>query len=146
MVRNIRVWMLGLVLMVCTAQISYAIDIVEQSELRFPVTEGDVMTQLVVVTPLDSGAAVFNAQGDAGRRVVVSVARKKSDLKNGNRKIKVKDFTFGGSLTDAGGVGIGVFDSAGRLNNIRVGATAVVPANPTSGRYSGKLKLRLKER
>ncbi len=104
------------------------------------------MTQFIVVTPLDSGAAVFNAQGDAGRPVVVSVLSDKSRLINGNKKIKIKDFTFGGSLTDVGGVGIGVFDSTGRLNNIRVGATVVVPANPTSGRYSGSLKLKIKNR
>lgn len=102
----------------------------------------------IVTAPGDTNAAVFNATGDVSAAVTVSIVENNVNITTGSgngaqRKIPITAWTFGGSLTDAGGSGTASFDASGILNNMRIGASATVDANNLAGDYSGTVTLRV---
>lgn len=96
----------------------------------------------VTVLPSDPGAAVFSAKGSPYQKIIVKIKRKNMYHEVGDKnKIEIENFLYGGSLIDTGKSGIGQLDRNGRINNMRVGGTAVIPYNPEPGSYSGYLEL-----
>lgn len=112
--------------------------------LNFPfVVSG--FSQVVTVAPSDAGAAVFSINGEKCARVKVEVVepsiRMRGDGASNEDSIKVRDFTFGGSVSD---LGTGVTDcSNGKLKNIRVGGTAHVKAKNKQTFYEGYPTIRI---
>lgn len=119
------------------------IRIIKNDDLQFPsVVSG--FSQIVSVSPGDTGAALFTIVGEPCMRVQVEVVEN-IDLMlaygtSSTDTIEVRDFTLGGSVT---GSGTGFIDcSTGQLTNIRVGGTAQVGANNKESFYRGFLNLR----
>ncbi|MDT8446972.1 MAG: DUF4402 domain-containing protein [bacterium] len=116
------------------------ITITETSALSFGSVSGAATNQNVVVAPSDPGAASFNLAGESNLAVTATIVEPSLALVNGATTITVNGFTFGGALASNGTANLGAL---GKLNAATVGATAAVPANPTSGTYSGNLTLRV---
>lgn len=100
----------------------------------------------VVLAPTGTTAAIYDATGSATRTVQASVTTSTIELacqttaSCGTAKIPVTDFTFGGGLSSSGAA---TFDAAGKITNMRVGATATIDANDKTGRYYGVGTFRL---
>jgi|GEM_PF-6839948 len=120
-----------------------AIEIQVIQNLQFPTTVQSTSSQRVTVAPDDSGAAIFSATGDPFQTVTVTVRESSGFMVQGAEEIKVNKFKYGGSLTKRRKSGIGVFDAAGVLTNMRIGATAKIPRNIPSGFYQGTFTLRI---
>ncbi len=127
-----------------TIKLLQPITITEVASLRFPEQiAGSAAT--VLVRPEDSGAAVFDATGEADRAVTASVLEASIEMITDDgigaqKRITVDQFAMGGSVDPLGG---GAFDAAGTLNNIRVGGTANVNADNIPGDYVGTATFRL---
>lgn len=119
--------------------------ITEISGIVFPSVVPKATSQTIILNPSDSGAAFFQATGNALAGVILEVIPKDIILRaQGSTKITVEQFSFGGSITPTGdGLGYGTFDSTGNLTNIRIGAQAIIPANPKFGAYTGDASLRI---
>jgi hypothetical protein len=114
------------------------------SDLQFPATVSANSMQYIVVSPSDSGAAVFDAIGSANQTVEVTVKENSIKIQTPTGiKLKVDNFTYGGSLTPVAKGAIGTFDANGDLFNMRIGATARVKKDQESGIYSGTLTLQV---
>ena len=154
MVKLSKSWLLGLLAAMVIAPNAYATDepflasisifspiaITETSALSFGSVASASATQSVVVAPGDAGAASFNLSGQSNLAITASVVEPSLALVNGATTITVNSFTFGGGLAANGTANL---SAAGTLNAANVGATAVVPANPASGAYTGNLTLRV---
>ncbi|MGK5095039.1 DUF4402 domain-containing protein [Deltaproteobacteria bacterium TL4] len=129
----------------------YPIEISKVSDLYFNPVEAESDMRTIVILPNDSGAAVFDAKGEPNEMVRVSVLHPAfmdlldnySHSHQGEKKIHVNDFTYGGSLNERLQGGTGVFDIRGALNNMRIGATAKLPPHLVPGDYLGYLTLRV---
>lgn len=127
-----------------TIRLIKPITISEVAGLRFPEQVAGT-AQAVVVTPDDSGAAVFNATGEASKLVVASVVESSIEMTTDDgvgsaKRITVDNFELGGSVLPDG---TGAFNGDGDLNNIRVGGTANIEADDIAGSYSGTATFRL---
>ena len=121
-----------------------AITVTELSALSFPATESSASSQTVSVGTSDSGAATFSINGDPDATISASIAEASLTLNQGSTNIIIDGFTFGGGLTSGNGSGSGTLNSAGALASAAaVGATANIPADATSGLYSGSLTFRV---
>lgn len=102
------------------------------------------MTQVITVSPVSGGAAVFDITGTPNMMVALTILpTRNAALYNGNQKITFDAFTFGGSVVDQGGTAIGTLDALGRLNNVRLGAAITLPRNVKPGLWSNTLTLRV---
>ncbi len=122
------------------------IDITELHNLSFPVQVSGISIN-VIISASDGNAAVFNLTGEPNAAVQVSFVQNNFKILNTttggnspNEKIPVNSWTFGGSVNSSG---VGVLDANGNLNNVRVGATAVVDSVDLGGVYlnSGTLRV-----
>ena len=120
-------------------RIQAAITISENQALSFPDTEATASSQTVTVAPSDGTSASFDIAGDSNLAITVSVSEASIGLSNGPTTITIDNFTFGGSC-NADGTGT---LSSGSLAGCKVGASASIPANPTSGSYTGTLTFRV---
>lgn len=115
--------------------------ITETQALSFPATTTGANT--VVVAAADATAATFTATGEASTAVTASVVEASINMTNGGSTIPVDTWTFGGTLTDAGGSGTASFSGAGSLGTMRVGATATIDGTDIAGAYTGTATFRL---
>ena len=104
--------------------------------IEFPTTEQLSFSQNLIVTPTDPGAAAFNVVGDPYESLTASLPLS-VNLTNGSDIITLNSFTFGGGFNSLGN---GTLDIDGNISGY-IGATAIVPANPASGTYTGTITL-----
>jgi hypothetical protein len=116
-----------------------ALSISENQALSFPDTTATASIQTVTVAPTDGTAASFDIAGDSNLAITASISETSVGLTNGSTTITIDTFTFGGSC-NADGTGT---LSSGSLAGCKVGASASIPANPTSGSYTGTLTFRV---
>lgn len=128
------------------------IEIIERSDLRFPTIISNSDNTNVTVAPEDAGAAVFDARGEPYQVVRVTVkhshtymdiVQQSGSADSGGKRVELIHFSYGGSLTERGGGGTGIFDASGNLTNIRIGATAKIPSPVIPGNYRGQIILRI---
>ncbi|MDH5527091.1 MAG: DUF4402 domain-containing protein [Nitrospirota bacterium] len=114
--------------------------------MSFPPSEQGLTTTFIVA-PLDPTAAVFDAAGQKGQTINVSVVEVSINMTTGggtlpSEQIPVDTWTFGGSLVDVGGAGQANFTNVGTLTNMRVGASAHVTFDDVPGAYLGSATMR----
>lgn len=120
------------------------ITITKVADLRFPsVISG--FSQVVVVNPSDSAAAVFEITGFECSRIRADVIENIEFMTAGGGlsgdSIEIRDFTYGGSLDS---LGQAVTDcTTGNLQNIRVGGTASISSTNNESFYEGTPTLRV---
>lgn len=120
------------------------IEVTNVSSLDFGSHVGGAFSD-ITVSPEASGAAVFNATGTANKTVSVNVVESSIELTTGDgatadKQITVDVFKYGGSIDGSNQV---TFDSEGKANNLRVGASAIVEESNLGGEYSGVATLRV---
>lgn len=123
-----------------TLRLIEPITITEVTSLRFPEQQAGT-AQNLTVQPSESGAAQFNSAGEPARPVTASIVESQIVMETtAGDQITVNNFTYGGQVDPAGN---GAFNDSGALNNIRIGATALIEADDKSGLYSGIATFRL---
>jgi len=127
-----------------TLRLLKPITLTQKSQLSFQsVTAGQTTT--VVTEPSSSNAVVFSATGEALSTVTGSVVESQILMISGSGsdeslQIPVDSFSTGGDLD---GSGIGVFDSEGNLDDLRIGASAHIDAYNVPGVYTASATFRL---
>lgn len=99
----------------------------------------------VMTAAEDTRAAVFSATGEASAVAQASVVEPSIEMVTGAgtsaaERITVDGWTYGGALATDGST---AFDTAGEINNMRVGATAHVASDDVQGDYVGTATFRL---
>ena len=124
--------------------ISSTLAIHEQQGLEFGQHTVPSSKTPVVIAATDAGAASFNVTGEPSQSVTASVVENRMLMTNGQsgnqNRIRVRNFTLGGSVDTSGN---GSFNNQGLLNNVRVGATAILNANKNPGEYEGTATFRV---
>lgn len=117
----------------------------KSQDMTFPDQEIGT-AQTYVVSPTDTGAAVFTATGSASKNVTGSVTTASVSLTCttaatcGTETITANTFTTGGDMAANGDA---TFDGTGNLSNLRIGASEVVTATNKAGSYAGSATFRL---
>jgi hypothetical protein len=104
--------------------------------IRFPtIKSGDSIKLLVVPPTKKSSSAKLAVTGNHNITAKANIPGKDPVYlfnKGSSKRIKIKAFTFGGSMNNTGKFKLSA-------NNLRVGATAIVPANMPAGSYKGTI-------
>ncbi len=106
--------------------------------LAFGDVESSASAQTITVAAAASGALTFDITGSDQPLTITATTLTDLDDAGAGVAIPVNTFTYGGNC--AGGAGT---PSGGSLTNCRVGASADVNANQTSGSYSGTVNINI---
>ncbi|MDH5560495.1 MAG: DUF4402 domain-containing protein, partial [Deltaproteobacteria bacterium] len=142
----LRMIFIGVILFALSASSLQAQVVTLINNLTFPTTEDLSAGQAVTVLPTDANAAVFTITGTPNTPVTISIVPSNNVnmvLSGGSKKIKIIDFTFGGSVPTQLSPITATLDATGNLSNLRLGATANVLTSTAAGYYLTSIALRV---
>ncbi|PCI28327.1 MAG: hypothetical protein COB67_06665 [SAR324 cluster bacterium] len=125
---------------VASIRILSPMPVFERTPLVFPDLEVSESSRTIVVLPSDTGAASFDLVGGSDEGITASIVESEVSMTQGSTVIVVNAFTFGGCL---GADGTGALSGSGKFSSCTIGGTALIPANPNFGMYTGTLTFRV---